>query len=156
MTVIVKPSGTRAWSSNGKYQTKCRRPTVGHMNESASSTCAFLPGLQGPWTRLQMDILTQAYNTRLQNIVAAYNTTKSPAFAVVLDPLLSNTAIKEWDIEYLSSVDCFHPALNAHEVLARGVWRNLFRRSWEKDNRISPGGRKSHWCARERDRIATI
>ncbi|KAJ3008508.1 hypothetical protein HKX48_008494 [Thoreauomyces humboldtii] len=115
--------------------------------------CAFLPGTAGPRTRSKMDELTQAYNSRLLSIAASLPA--SPDFAVVVDPLLSEVALRDWDLRYLSDVDCFHPAVEAHEVMALGVFQNLFKQASEKARTILPGKTPPLLCPTEDDRIAT-
>ncbi|KAJ3287258.1 hypothetical protein HK104_008701 [Borealophlyctis nickersoniae] len=119
-------------------------------------TCAFLPGPAGPTTRLLMDTLTQLYNQRLLRIAASYrSSTPDPSFAMMVDPLLSDVRIKEWGLEYLSNVDCFHPGVGAHEVMGVGVWNNLFRPYGSKRTSLDPSEEITAECPADESRIVT-
>eukprot|EP00842_Homolaphlyctis_polyrhiza_P006609 jgi/Hompol1/694/HPOL_004602-RA len=101
--------------------------------------CAFLPGPLGAHTRTKMDQLAQLYNERLLKIAKDYAFTDDPSFMMIIDPILSNVEISKWGIEYLSRTDCFHPDVAVHELMAVGVWNNLFAMGHRKKQRIDPG-----------------
>ncbi|KAI8914876.1 hypothetical protein DFJ77DRAFT_431143 [Powellomyces hirtus] len=118
--------------------------------------CAFLPGPMGEANRQRMDVLTQQYNARLQSLARFYNTHPRPdSFAVIVDPLLSNVRVKEWNLKFLSNSDCFHPAAEAHALMAKGVWWNLFRPPTRKRTKLVPDEGIPVWCPGRADRIAT-
>ncbi|KAI8996700.1 hypothetical protein BC832DRAFT_535370 [Gaertneriomyces semiglobifer] len=84
-------------------------------------TCAFLPEPVGAITRRRMDELVQAYNERLFAIAADFGKLDKN-FAVIVDPLLTDVAIKDWSIGLVSNIDCFHPDVKVHEIMASGIW----------------------------------
>ncbi|KAJ3299487.1 hypothetical protein HK104_008759 [Borealophlyctis nickersoniae] len=88
--------------------------------------CAFLPGPQGPTTRILMDTLVQNYNKEMEKIVEEIRNDKTredyDSFAIVMDPMFSGVSVKEWPIAMLSDVDCFHPGIRAHEIMAVALW----------------------------------
>ncbi|TPX71932.1 hypothetical protein SpCBS45565_g00917 [Spizellomyces sp. 'palustris'] len=112
-------------------------------------TCAFL----SPILRTLMDTIIQSYNERLASIAKSYQDRQDPGFAVIVDPLLKNVRIQDWTLEHLSNVDCFHPTVQAHEVLAKGVWHNLFRSSEDKLNAVAPDEDIPIWCPTNESRI---
>ncbi|KAI8908993.1 hypothetical protein EDD86DRAFT_191129 [Gorgonomyces haynaldii] len=89
--------------------------------------CAFQDNALGKLNRQKMDNLAQAYNQRLEKLRAEYLNDKQQDFLFVLDPLVKNAAVREFPTNYISNVDCFHPGLKAHELLAVGTWNNLFK-----------------------------
>ncbi|KAJ3300616.1 hypothetical protein HK104_009273 [Borealophlyctis nickersoniae] len=121
-------------------------------------TCAFMPGPNGPTTRELMDTLVVNYNQRLSKIAAEYrNPSRADynSFALVLDPVISNVKVRDWPIEFLSDVDCFHPGIKAHETMATSVWNNLFRPLDEKTSTITPGSVPAPVCPTADSRVKT-
>ncbi|KAI9094665.1 hypothetical protein DFS34DRAFT_651907 [Phlyctochytrium arcticum] len=109
--------------------------------------CAF----QSPETRTAMDELTQTVNSLLTKVAMDFNSPQNPTFKVIVDPLLRDVRVRDWGLDYLSRADCFHPALAAHEVMAQGVWYNLFR--GDKISGVSPADPLPDWCPTDLDRI---
>ena len=85
-------------------------------------TCAFLEGANGNDARAKMDLMAHEYNKRIEKVALYYQDLNDTSFTVRVDPLLSKVKLSEWPLDYLSSLDCFHPSLIAHEKLAVGVW----------------------------------
>ncbi|KAI8852901.1 hypothetical protein BC829DRAFT_384057 [Chytridium lagenaria] len=108
----------------------------------SSARVHFLPGEAGAIMRNRMDLLVQEYNKRLELIRIDYSPrnsifpprTPDPSFAVLVDPLFSGVQIRGWNLSYLSDIDCFHPSTQSHEIMAGGVWNNLFL-PYEKKSR---------------------
>lgn len=88
--------------------------------------CGFNPLASGNYTRHIMDALIDEYNLKLVEIVQSYNDPKDTNFKVILNPYFRELDILNNPVEFISEIDCFHPGLKAHEVLAIGTWNNLF------------------------------
>jgi phospholipase B1 len=102
-----------------------------------------------------MDLLATAYNQRLRQIVLDYQKTSGSDFAVVLEPGFENTEIRQWPVEMLSTLDCFHPSVLAHELMAEMLWNNLQRELKDKTTRVEPGMPKGVLCPTEDSRVWT-
>ena len=98
-------------------------------------TCAFVTGPMGDLERQKMDVLAVEYNHRLKLardkfmqplLQHARNTSTPLTFAVMMDPILTNVHIPDWSLDMLSTVDCFHPSLRTHELMAIGVWYAIY------------------------------
>lgn len=107
----------------------------------------------GKYSRIIMDSLVQQYNLRLRKIWLEFQTRRNDNFAIILDPLLKDIQLSEWDIGSISRVDCFHPSVVVHEKAAIGLWNNLMKPSYLKRGLRQ---RESVECPRSWDRIWTI
>ncbi|KAI9340139.1 hypothetical protein DFJ73DRAFT_845372 [Zopfochytrium polystomum] len=120
-------------------------------------TCAFLPGEIGVATRKRMDAVVVEYNRRLIKIASDFQSgEQDPSFMVILDPLFSNVTISEWGMEHVSDVDCFHPSLLTHALMAIGVWSNLFvpfKLKASKLTRPDPSNPPTLFCPTEASRL---
>jgi len=76
-------------------------------------------------TRTEVDVVTQQYNQRLFKIDEYYKTQHYSDFAVVVQPFLYKANAANFPESFLSTFDCFHPSLLAHETLAVGLWNNM-------------------------------
>jgi len=83
-------------------------------------------------TRLEVDIVTQLYNQRLYKIAAYYKTQQYKDFAVIVQPFLAKTNASEFPLEFLSTIDCFHPSLYAHETMAVALWNSMLTPAAQK------------------------
>ncbi|KAJ3328933.1 hypothetical protein HDU76_009010, partial [Blyttiomyces sp. JEL0837] len=119
-------------------------------------TCAFLPGPAGEAMRKSMDTLTTEYNERLIQIQSDFVNENDPNFAVILDPLFQGVQVRDWPLSALSNCDCFHPHEKSHQVMAVGVWNNLFRPSSKKARTIDPNDKVEVFCPTESSRIQVI
>jgi len=99
--------------------------------------CIFNPN--GNKTRKEVDVVTQQYNERILKIGAYYKAQKYPDFAVVVQPLFWQTDASKLPIAFLSSLDCFHPSLFAHETMAIGLWNNMLTPAAKKKTSIAVG-----------------
>lgn len=113
--------------------------------------CAFNESSSAGETRKIMDDVVREYNKRLEIIAEDYASRPSDSFLLILDPLLKNGNFSDWPISYISDVDCFHPHVSAHEVIAIGAWNNLFlpkslkKTAFERIEKVT--------CPKETDRI---
>ncbi|KAI9199456.1 SGNH hydrolase-type esterase domain-containing protein [Polychytrium aggregatum] len=118
--------------------------------------CAFLPLELGQVTRKRMDSLVQSYNRRLLTIWEDYQAeVPDEGFALVLDPGFTQIRLREWPIEMLSNVDCFHPSVAAHELMAATVWNNLYRNFASKQRHADPSVPMPIFCPENESRIQT-
>jgi len=85
--------------------------------------CIFSPGANA--TRQTVDEYAQAFNARSRALAAYYQALKDPDFTVVSQPFGRNTMLKELPPSMLSTLDCFHPSLMAHEAMAIALWNNM-------------------------------
>lgn len=85
--------------------------------------CAFGP--KGEMHRKYMDEMATAYNNRTKYVVEEYNDPSNPNFAVVLQRASEDLNLKDLPINFLSTLDCFHPSLFAHQILAVNLWNSM-------------------------------
>jgi len=95
--------------------------------------CIFGPG--GNKTRDQADTYLQEYNARSRLVAADYKG-KYTDFALVVQPFGSNTNVASLPIEFLSTLDCFHPSLIAHQAMAVALWNNMLVPASQKKDHI--------------------
>jgi phospholipase B1 len=114
----------------------CRR--LRNLGLSLECACAFQDSAIGEKTRDIMDNLVTEYNARLLKVVRDYEKRASDGFKVILDPLFSGVSLKTWTMDYISNVDCFHPSVKAHELMATGAWNNLVLPFDQKKRFVTP------------------
>lgn len=90
-------------------------------------------------TRLEVDIVTQQYNERIFKIAARYKALQYPDFAIVVQPFFSKTKASEFPTSFLSTFDCFHPSLLAHQTMATALWNNMLTPTASKKTKIDFG-----------------
>jgi phospholipase B1 len=87
-------------------------------------------------TRTEVDVVTQQYNARIFKIADYYKNQKYSDFAVVIQPFLYKTDASKLPLEFLSTLDCFHPSLFAHEHMAVGLWNNMLTPAAQKKQNL--------------------
>ncbi|KAG8708221.1 hypothetical protein FRC08_000053 [Ceratobasidium sp. 394] len=107
----------------------------------------------GNFTRNQMDRLEAAVDTVLKKIVADYKSKNYNNFTVIWQP--PNLPFKQYPIEAVSSVDCFHPSMAFHERLAAGLWNRLTLGSSGRAAPFTWDETPKYRCLEETDRIQT-
>ncbi|KIM24545.1 hypothetical protein M408DRAFT_75896, partial [Serendipita vermifera MAFF 305830] len=150
LLAVFKVSDIFELTLNQPYCSKLL-PIVPHKNLECA--CSLLGGKIGEATRDQMDQLTNQYNERLLKIVKEYQTARYPGFAVVWQPPV--VALGSYPIEALSDVDCFHPSLKAHELLASGIWNRMVAAKEDKGVAVTWTTTPTIRCLQESDRILT-
>jgi len=76
-------------------------------------------------TRKEVNVVTQLYNQRLLKIEAEYKAKNYSDFAAIVQPFLYQTNAVDFPESFLSTFDCFHPSLVAHETFAIGLWNSM-------------------------------
>eukprot|EP00026_Physarum_polycephalum_P011494 Phypoly_transcript_11724.p1 GENE.Phypoly_transcript_11724~~Phypoly_transcript_11724.p1 ORF type:complete len:362 (-),score=46.64 Phypoly_transcript_11724:105-1031(-) len=97
--------------------------------------CIFDPNANT--TRALVDIYGQEYNAKTRAVAAQYQAMNYPDFTVVSQPMGRNTAIKDLPLTFLSTLDCFHPSLIAHQAMAVGLWNNMLTPAASKKTSIT-------------------
>ena len=87
--------------------------------------CAFSP-INGEKNREIIDLYAEKYRDITKNIVNNINSNNNKTFRIMLQPTLSIPNLSKFPINYLSTLDCFHPSLLAHQSMAIALWNNLF------------------------------
>lgn len=82
--------------------------------------CAFDSNQQ---KRTYIDSILVEFNKRIYKIAADWKARPSQTFAVQIQPFTANLIIP--DTSYLSTLDCFHPSLLAHQKFAISIWNSL-------------------------------
>jgi phospholipase B1 len=88
--------------------------------------CAFDSDQQ---KRTYIDSILVEFNRRIYKIVDEWKAKKSQTFAVQVQPFTANLVIP--DTRYLSTLDCFHPSLLAHQKFAVSIWNSILT-PWAK------------------------
>merc|ERR1719353_679866 len=83
-----------------------------------------------------MNKITNEDNHKLVDIADSIASKGYKDFGVVVQPILSEMDIP--DYTYLSTFDCFHPSLLAHQQIALGLWQNLFEPVGKKKTKLVP------------------
>jgi len=86
--------------------------------------------------RNYLDEILQAYNRRIYKLVQKWKVKKLPEFAV--QHQLFTADLKIPNITYLSTLDCFHPSLLAHQKLAIAGWNSLLTPFAKKKRTFNP------------------
>jgi len=87
-------------------------------------------------TRTKVDIYAQAYNQKAREIAAYYNTQNLTDFAVVFQPFGTDAKLSQFDISFLSDLDCFHPSKSAHQIMATALWNSMLTPTSRKKTSI--------------------
>ncbi|KAG8854234.1 hypothetical protein FRC20_001083 [Serendipita sp. 405] len=124
---------------------------VPHVN--IECPCMLLSGVAGNATRLLMDTLQTQYNERLVKIIRDYQQARYSDFAVLWQP--ANVPLSTYPVDALSSVDCFHPALKTHQLIASETWNRLVGTTAERSTTISWRDSPHYRCLQAEDRIHT-
>ncbi|KAH8548110.1 hypothetical protein BGW37DRAFT_461495 [Umbelopsis sp. PMI_123] len=91
------------------------------------------------------------YNQALESVYLTYKAQNFPTFGVAYQPLAVD--ILSFPIEVISNIDCFHPALMAHQWLAKMIWNMLFVPQSQKPSKLSFNSAATVYCPTESDRI---
>ncbi|KAI8909228.1 hypothetical protein EDD86DRAFT_191183 [Gorgonomyces haynaldii] len=115
-------------------------------------TCALVDiGDIGKINRQKMDMIASDYNQRLIKIYKEYQSLQDPSFNLVLDPLFQSVDIASLPKDSLSDVDCFHPNLKTHGLIATNTWNNLFLPFGQKSRKLDLN--PIPYCPLPQDRI---
>lgn len=120
--------------------------------------CAFDEDpIWGPRRRADMDELATSYNQRLRSIVLDYQKPGATTddFAVILEPGFEGVDLKKWPVEMLSTLDCFHPSILAHSMMAERLFNNLHRPLAGKKTGMDLDAPRGVLCPTEDSRIWT-
>ncbi|KAI8576220.1 hypothetical protein K450DRAFT_214495 [Umbelopsis ramanniana AG] len=91
------------------------------------------------------------YNQALKSVYSTYAAQNFPTFGVAYQPLPVN--IMSFPIEAISNIDCFHPALMAHEWLAKMIWNMMFVPQSQKPSTLTFNMAATTYCPTESDRL---
>ena len=86
--------------------------------------CAFKHGEEGDKHRRVMDQTAVAYNRALEKVAAEFP--RSDSFAVVTQPAMRDGNLSTFPLSFISTLDCFHPSLEAHQMMAKAMWNGLW------------------------------
>jgi len=70
--------------------------------------------------RIKMDDTAAAYRNVMKTV--ARDTPVTDSFALIYQPMLTDMKIQ---LEFLSTLDCFHPTLYAHQQMGIGLWNSM-------------------------------
>jgi len=113
-------------------------------------TCAFGP-IDGAATRKGMDEAVSRYNERARKVIKEFNENGGDTFAAVIQPMMRNLRADEQPLDFLSTIDCFHPSLLAHETMATNLWNQLWQPVGKKLENLQPNPKV--YCPTSSDRI---
>jgi len=94
-------------------------------------SCAF-DKKNGDKNRKIMDSDTKIYQKIMYDVAHEINTDVYDNFTIVIQPMFAMTNISKLTIDFLSTLDCFHPSLLAHQSMAISLWNNMFRHPLDK------------------------
>jgi len=99
--------------------------------------CIFHKGANA--TRVEVDAIAQQYNQRIFKIQDLYRSKNFTDFAVVAHPFMYRTNLDTFPLDFLSTLDCFHPSLFAHENLAVALWNSMLTPAAQKKTQLTIG-----------------
>jgi len=76
-------------------------------------------------TREIMDLTVDTFNKMILELCRKYQSVED--IHVIVDPLLENVDLSKWNIDAVSTADCFHPSEKTHEKVGTYVWNNLLQ-----------------------------
>ena len=88
--------------------------------------CAFKTGEEGVKRRKEMDLTALAYNQRLEKVTREIMAQPSDSFAAVLQPVIRDGSPAGFPLNFISTLDCFHPSLAAHQAMAKVIWNAMW------------------------------
>jgi len=93
--------------------------------------------MNGKKDRHIIDYYTFIYQNITRDVVYEVNT-KDPSgnFTITIQPMFSMANISDFTIDFLSTLDCFYPSLEAHQSMAISLWNNLFLHPLKKETFI--------------------
>jgi phospholipase B1 len=115
--------------------------------------CMLIGGAIGDANRVRMDKLQVQYNERLIKIAKDYQTAQRADFAVLWQP--ANVPLLSYPVESLSNVDCFHPSLKTHRLVASHIWNKLPGGAAEKEEALVWSENPLFRCLQDDDRMKT-
>jgi phospholipase B1 len=95
------------------------------LHKDLALECHCIFGTNGTLTRPISDTITQVVNEKMMNIQQIYKVLNDTDFAVVVQPFGRDTNVALFPLDYLSTLDCFHPSLPAHQALGIALWNNM-------------------------------
>jgi len=92
----------------------------------------------GDQGRKQMDVLVQQFNQAINSISAQFasNVTGDTQFTVSVQPAFTGLPLDKIGLQFLSTLDCFHPSLLADEYMAVSLFINMQQ---------APGNKTTKW-----------
>ncbi|XP_065192572.1 phospholipase B1, membrane-associated-like [Sycon ciliatum] len=103
-----------------------------HSDFFVECSCAFWNGSAADERRKDMDEAAVAYNERLEKVVRDFAKNRSDEFVAVLQPAFRDGTAETLPLDFISSLDCFHPSLLAHQTMAKLMWNNMLTPSTKK------------------------
>eukprot|EP01135_Chromosphaera_perkinsii_P012123 Nk52_evm2s2587 gene=Nk52_evmTU2s2587 len=97
-----------------------------HANFTAECQCAFSPK-NGKEKREAMDHIGDKYNEAIREIAHFWNKKRLDGFGIAVLPSFMNADLAKENVDFISSVDCFHPSRLAHSYMALHTFNNLLR-----------------------------
>jgi len=81
----------------------------------------------GAEERQEMDHNGYLFNQVSEKVATEFSSqnTKNPNFTVVVQPGITGFNITYFGSNFLSELDCFHPALDANEAFTLAIWNNM-------------------------------
>jgi len=95
--------------------------------------CAFA---ENETLRTYLDDLVQAFDDKIEQIVATYRAKNDPEFGIMIQPFARNLLIP--NKRYISDLDCFHPTIYGHQMIAIQTWNSLVLPGDQKFTTFNP------------------
>ena len=117
----------------GKKKFQCR---LIHLATPFECKCAFAY-FNGDVKRSEMDAIAKEYNEAIRNVAAYWNGKKSKTFGVTVVPMFKDAKLSDFNIDMVSSVDCFHPSQRTHGYMAIHLWNSLLTKPEERKSEFN-------------------
>jgi len=88
--------------------------------------------------RNYLDSVITEYGHRVVKLTKFWNAKNLPEFNVVYQPFTRGLQIADLPLDYLSDLDCFHPSLLAHQMIAIAGWNSLIVPFKQKSTTFDP------------------
>lgn len=110
---------------SGVYSLSLQSDYCVDVHKDLSGECGCIFASNGNVTRPMVDAVTQLINARMVQIAQDYQAKNYTDFTVVVQPFGSETVIDSLPFDFISTLDCFHPSLFAHQSMAIALWNNM-------------------------------
>lgn len=123
---------------SGVYDLSLQNPYCVDVHKDFSGECPCIFGSNNASaTRQLVDVITQQVNEGIENIAAMYQAKNYSDFAVIVQPFGKHTNVSALPLEFISTLDCFHPSQIAHQALATALWNNMINPADSKQDYIN-------------------
>jgi len=114
------------------YDLSLKTPVCAEIHRDLFIECDCIFSPKANTTRQLVDEYSQEFNARSRALAAYYQALNYPDFTVVAQPFGRDAMVRNMPTDLLSTLDCFHPSLIAHQGMAIALWNNMLTPAAQK------------------------